>query len=67
MANPMPRPEQFRRLPEREQVKYGELLHALDRLSLSCRCEMVGGDFTVVVGPGYARARYWIDHLQIDD
>lgn len=56
----------FARLPEGDQARFVDVLHTIDRLQLSCRCEMVDGqDFTITIGSGYARAKFWMDRFNL--
>lgn len=56
----------WQKLRDNDRDRLTTLLDELDRLQLSCRCEMVDGkDFTIVVAPGYARARYWLDQYDL--
>jgi hypothetical protein len=66
MAGRAAQPSDFGRLSEGDQQRYEELLRMLDRLRLGCRCEVIDGkDFTVVVGKGYATARYWLETFNL--
>jgi len=55
------------KLSDDQRERYTQLLQAIDRLGLPCRCELIGGhDFAVVVAPGLPLARHWADRLDID-
>lgn len=51
----------FQTLPPSARDAHLRVLHLLEQLRLSCRCEMAGRDFTIVVGRGLSSAKYWID------
>lgn len=49
------------------QDKIARLLRFCRDNGLSCRCEMNGRDFTVIIAPGLSSAAWWIERLDIDD
>lgn len=51
----------FQRLSGGLQQAHLEVLEACDRLRLSCRCEMIGRDFTIIIGRGMSSPKYWLD------
>lgn len=53
----------FRRQPKDMQDRLLDVLEVCRDNSLSCRCEMVGNDFTIIIAPGYGAAQFWIDRL----
>jgi hypothetical protein len=56
----------FDKLSEGDRQRYALLLAECDRLRLGCRCVMVGGrDFTVIVGKGYATAKFWLEAFNL--
>jgi len=61
--NPAATAFDFRRQPKELQDRVLDVLDTCRLNSLSVRCEMVGNDFTMVIGPGYGAAAYWIERL----
>lgn len=59
--NPTALATDFHRLPPDIQSSHMELLQFLEERRMSCRCEMNGRDFTVIVGRGLSSAKYWLD------
>lgn len=57
----------FMSLSDDRQEHYKEVFALLHELHLSCRCEMVGPDFTVIIAPGYSSAKWWMDRFDIHD
>lgn len=55
----------FHNLPQVQQDKYEAVLNALLQAELSCRCEMVGKDFTIIVAPGMSPANYWLKRFDL--
>jgi hypothetical protein len=57
----------YNKLSPEMRVKYAEVLKLFHKLSLSCRCEVVGGrDFIIVTtGPGLPPAKFWMDRFDI--
>lgn len=55
----------FHNLPQGMQDKYENVLNALQQSELSCRCEMVGKDFTIIVAPGMSPANYWLKRFDL--
>ncbi len=59
--NPTALASDFARLPKDVQDAHLEVLETCERLRLSCRCEMNGRDFTIIVGRGLSSPKYWLD------
>lgn len=59
--NPTALATDFHRLPLEVQRAHQELLEFLEERHMSCRCEIVGRDFIVIVGRGLSSAKYWLD------
>lgn len=53
----------FARLQKEMQDRILDVLDACEENSMSCRCEMVGSDFTIIVGRGYSAPGHWIKML----
>lgn len=66
MMNPAATLNDFNRLSDGMHAKHVELLQALEKLRLTCRCEMAGKDMIVVVAPALPPAAYWISRFDID-
>lgn len=45
--------------------RYTELLKFLAEHSLPVRCEKVGRDFVVIVGPGFGSATHWLNRFDV--
>jgi hypothetical protein len=56
----------FDALSPDQQKKAGQLLFLLNMQRQSCRCEMNGRDFSVVVAVGLSSPQYWADRFDID-
>lgn len=67
MMNPAATLADFRRLSEGMHAKHVQLLQILDKLRLTCRCEMSGKDMVVVVAPALPPAAYWLNRFDIDN
>jgi hypothetical protein len=63
--HPIASQHDYYNLPEAQQEKYAQLFVLLTEQRLSCRCVMVGDDFTVIVAPGYAAPKWWMDRFGI--
>lgn len=55
----------FRNLPEDLQDKYERLLTFLRDENISCRCEMAGREFVIVIAPGLSAANYWLTRFGV--
>jgi hypothetical protein len=51
----------FQRLNPQLQGSIIELLQVCQRNCMTCRCELVGRDFIIVVGRGFSSPKYWLD------
>jgi hypothetical protein len=49
------------------QEKIAKLLKFCRDHGLSCRCEINGRDFTVIIAPGLSAAGWWIERLMIEE
>lgn len=56
----------FQQLSDEQKKAHAVVLHACRTYRLSCRCEVVDRDFTVIIAPGLAAAQWWIDRLDVD-
>lgn len=54
----------FARLPADIQLAHVKVLRQCDADRLSCRCEMNGRDFTIVISRGLSSAKYWLDQYE---
>ncbi len=63
--NQMARKEDFDDLHPEQQARIVALLATLIEQRLSCRFEMVGDDFTCIVGQGHASPKFWADKFGI--
>lgn len=61
--NPAATAFDFRRQPKELQDRVLAVLDTCRVNSLSCRCEMHGNDFALIIAPGYGAASYWIERL----
>lgn len=59
--NQIARKSDFQRLPPEVQDAHIAVLQTCDAKRLSCRCEMNGRDFVVIVGVGLSSPKYWLD------
>ena len=59
--NPVAQRSDWQRLSTELIEAHRDVLHACERNNLTCRCEMIGRDFTIVVGRGLSSAKYWLD------
>lgn len=61
--NPAATRHDFARQKPAVQQNLLTVLEQLRELGMACRCEMVGSDFTLIVGRGYSAAKFWIDQF----
>lgn len=57
----------FLALSHQQQEKYTAVLRCLREQNLSCRAEMVGKDFHLIIGPGYSSPKYWMDRFDVPE
>lgn len=62
--NPVALASDFARLPTDIQQSHIRVLRQCDAERLSCRCEMNGRDFTIVISRGLSSAKYWLDQYE---
>lgn len=59
--NPVALASDFQKLSPEQQAAHVAVLQTIEANRLSCRCEMNGRDFVIIVGRGLSSPKYWLD------